>query len=225
MALPHHIGRAVKCQLREKGIIREKTKGKDEMSPSRRALFFTGNQNRALCFSLVAAQGLLQPQQPGDSRNFSLAEQSWGQTLHPSYRSANLPQNATGEIPGDTSTSPGKGSQFAESPARHKLKMLPFSYPHWTQTWQRESKGFKKSNAGAVNTFGFGGRGSFPKQHHKETREHFSWESYIPFVPQQTALTSSSMETSTGAGFPAASRFCTRKLSAYSWESCLWKGP
>lgn len=207
-------------------------------SPSRRALFFTGTQNRALCFSLVAAQDLLQPQQPVDSGNFSSAEQSWGQTLHPSYRSANLPQNGTGEIPGDTSTAadqtvttPGKGSRFAESPARHKLKVLPFSYPHWTQTWQTESKGFKKSNAGAkarqkqtLPRDGFGGHSSFPKQHHTETREHFSWESSIPFVSQQATLTSS-METSTGTGFPAASHFCSRKLSADSWESCLWKGP
>ena len=81
-SLPHHAGRAVKCQLRKKGIIREKTKGKEErnsFSPSRKAIFFICTQNRALCFYLVAGQALLQLQLLlADSGNFSSAQQSCG---------------------------------------------------------------------------------------------------------------------------------------------------
>lgn len=62
LSLPYHTARVVKCQLQKKGKIREKTKGEEEIAPFKKPDIFTSVQNRVLCFSLVAGQGLLQLQ-------------------------------------------------------------------------------------------------------------------------------------------------------------------
>lgn len=178
-----------------------------------------------------------------------MAEQPWGQTLDSSYRSANLPQNATGGNP--------RGHQYSCQPDSHSpwerftslLKPLHnpssrcfLSHTHTGHKFgQREqrlqeikcrsceyqkhvstAKTNPPSEMASVDTAHFP---SVFQQHYTETRDNFYWESYIPFVPQETTLTSPNMETSAGVGFPAASHFCTTKFTADSWESCLWKRP
>lgn len=154
------------------------------MSPSRRALFFMGTQNRALCFSLVAAQGLLQPLLP----QWMVGTSAWLSSpgAKPLILLTGVPtchKMPQGEIPGDTSTAanqtvtaPGKGSPVCWNPCITQAQDASFLIPTLDTNSARESKGSKKSNAGAVNTKstwaqqkqipprdGFSGHSSFPK--------------------------------------------------------------
>lgn len=170
-SLPHHTGRAVKCQLQKKEIVREKTR---EIAPSRKTIFFIYAHDRALCFSLVAGQGLLQLQLPlVDSRNLSSAQQPWGPNLwlflqhcktvpawHKMLQWEILPLLSQFSqprcTPMDASTAPPPGwSQPLGSPVcqnpyvnRPKLKMLTSSYPHWTQIQPERAKSTRNQMQG-----------------------------------------------------------------------------